>query len=737
MIVHNVTKEEFFTILKEANRKLDFDEIERAFIYAKKAHEGQKRDDGTPYLDHPVGTAVTLAKMGMDTTTIVAGLLHDLAEDTTISLDTIRRDFGDDVFVLVRGATKINNPTTYNREENQIKTLQRMFLAMAKDIRSVLVKLADRMNNMETLEVKSRDKQREIAEQTLDIYAPIANRLGMGEMKGQLEDIAFRYLYPVEFDWVEKYAYRDIQRRLKVVDDLQSVVQDVLKDAKIDVVATDGRVKHKYSLYRKLLRYNKDLDQIHDLVALRVIVPDISTCYEVLGILHNNYQPLPGRIKDYISTPKPNGYQSLHTTVQVQKDEVVEFQVRTAEMHQRAEYGIAAHWHYEEKTLAHVLGKRHSVKPSKKELEWVKALSKWRNEVQDSDEYFESLKIDFFKDRIYVRSPRGDIFDLPEGSTPLDFAYRVHTEVGHKYAGAKVNGRIVKMSQELHNNDVVEILTTKNADGPNRKWMDFVKTSNARAKIRNWLRDKNPTENIEIGKQILDRRIQFLTKLKLSTFIERLTDEDLQRVLDAVEASDFDHLYEALGNGSTTIETIQEKIQRNDPLLFGRIVKLAVHEGLKKEKVHRIDNTKKIRVVVNNDPSLQSSLALCCKPTKKDAITGYLTKKKGIVVHQNDCENLDGNLDKSKFIRAVWEEQFAEQRTITIKALVQRKPGSLRDMTSEIENSGLNVSNIKAGLLNEKQGYVRVQIFVDDITQLEDLCRKIEKLDYVDEVARI
>lgn len=713
--------------------------IEEAYDYAERAHHDQLRENGDPFITHPAACAMKLAEMGLDTTTIVAGLLHDAVEDTEITVADIRKAFGDEVAHLVRACTKIKHkqPEEYKREDWQVQTLQRMFLAMAKDIRAVIVKLADRLHNMQTLGAKKDPASRKrIAQQTMDIYAPIANRLGIGELKGELEDLAFQHLYPKEYEWVERFAYKDREMRKELVSELQGKIQELLEGADIKLIRTDGRIKHKYSLYKKLQRYGRDLDQIYDLVALRILVPDEGSCYEALGIIHEHFKPIPGRIKDYIATPKPNGYRSLHTVVSIQPGVNVEFQIRTPQMHREAEFGVAAHWSYDEKKhfFANAKDKPHV---SKKDLAWINQLSRWKYQVKDQDEYVESLKIDFFENRIYVRTPRGDIFDLPQGATPLDFAYRVHTEVGNKYVGAKINGHIVRMNYELQNDDVVEILTDKNSLGPKRKWVEFVKTSNARNKIRATLRTKDPEENRRIGHEILDKHYRVIAKMTAEKFFERLAESELNRFFSALGIDDLSDYYEHIGNGSITIDQANDKIRKRDPELLEKLHSI-VEESFKQEQIHKPDkgSPKEIFVVVDNDESIISHKAKCCNPKAHDPIIGYITNKKGIMVHHENCANMSERRDESKVIPVSWVEKYKEQRLVRIRIVVERKTGVLRDLASEIANNKIGIVDIKAGLINPKQAIMDIQILVDSLKDLNEVFQSLESLEFVERVER-
>lgn len=474
-------REELMDFIREQVPDADFELLERAYDFAEQAHAGQMRKSGSPYFDHPKATAYRLAAFRMDDQTIAAGLLHDVPEDTEYSLKDIKKEFGSEVAFLVEGVTKLGK-LKYRGIQRYVENLRRMFVAMAQDIRVIVIKFADRIHNLETLSALPAEKQRRIALESLEIYAPIANRLGMGDVRGQLEDLAFPYVYPEEYQWLVKTIEMERQQKEKVVTKLQNVVDRALDEHHVPYISVHGRAKHLYSLYKKLLRHNRDLTKIYDLVALRVIVPDVSRCYETLGIIHKICPPLKGRIKDYIAQPKPNGYRSLHTTVFTPTGEIAEIQIRTPDMHEEAEYGIAAHWHYKEMDR---------IKMPKEKLGWIEQLAKFQKEIKDEEQYLESLKIDLFQTRIFVFTPRGDVIDLPEDATPIDFAYHIHTDIGHKCAGAKINEQMVALDTKLKSGDVIEILVDKNRKLPNPDWVEMVKTHSAKRHILSKLNRKD------------------------------------------------------------------------------------------------------------------------------------------------------------------------------------------------------------------------------------------------------
>ncbi len=534
-----ISLEDIVKAARVHNSRVDSKLLKRAFDFAFLAHTGQKRKSGEDYIQHPLHTAYTLAKMGMGEETMVAGLLHDVAEDTGVNLEEVKKEFGEEVAFLVSGVTKISNvrlseeraKNSWERDKNAdgevdrkslsiekkdkkikneekhkelqkldreyvyLENLRRMILAMAADIRIILIKLADRLHNMQTLDILPPNKQYRIAKETMEIYAPIANRLGMGGIKGMLEDLAFAYVLPKKYQEIEKMTRGEFRQKEKIVARAIEEMREVLGKERLKTIDIHGRAKHMYSLYHKLVRHNMNISRVYDLVAIRIIVPEIANCYEVLGVIHKHYRPLIGRIKDYISLPKPNGYRSLHTTIFGPGKEIIEVQIRTPQMHYEAEFGIASHWVYTEQKsfYSYFLPKSRPAKPiNLKELEWVKQLQNWHKEIGgDPKEFFQSLKIDFFQDRIFAFTPKGDVINLPEGATPVDFAYMVHTEIGHSCIGAKVDGQKVSLDYKIHNGEVVNIISNRSKKNPDVGWLDFVKTSQARSKIRGWIKKNN------------------------------------------------------------------------------------------------------------------------------------------------------------------------------------------------------------------------------------------------------
>ncbi len=485
------TFEDIKALVLKNNPNADVGLLQRAYEFASKAHAGQKRLDGSDYIEHTVATAYTLAQMNIDLDTVVAGLLHDLPEDTSVTIEEVEREFGPDVARLVRGVTKLGT-IKYRGLERYAENLRKMFVAMAEDIRVVIIKLADRLHNLSTLDPLPPVKQQRIAKETLEIYAPIANRLGIGELKGKLEDLAFRYVYPEEYRWTVEVAKTRLEDQIGYTNTVIERVKELLTENQIAPMSVHARMKHYYSLYKKLQRKDMDINKVYDLVAIRVIVPDEAACYHTLGLIHAHWKPMPGRIKDYIAQPKPNGYRSLHTTVFGDDGRIVEFQIRTPEMHDHAEYGIAAHWRYTESgsTPTEENGSGSKIQLPPEQLKWISELLSWQKDISDNEQYLAALKIDIFQNRIFVFTPKGDVIDLPEEATPVDFAYHIHSDVGSRCSGARVNEKIVPLETKLVSGDVVEIIIDKNRKGPSEDWLKFAKTHMAREHIRNYLRKK-------------------------------------------------------------------------------------------------------------------------------------------------------------------------------------------------------------------------------------------------------
>lgn len=605
----------------------DLSIIEKAYNFAEKAHEGQSRISGEPYFIHPVAVASILARLELDIPTIAGGLLHDVVEDTKITLVELEKEFGVEIAQLVDGVTKLSRIEFRSKEEQQVENLRKMFLAMAKDIRVVLIKLADRLHNMRTLKHQSAWKQREIAEETLEIFAPLAHRLGIFAIKWELEDLAFRYLEPEQYYHLVEGISMKRREREAYIDQVMNILKERLVEVgiKADI---QGRPKHFYSIYKKMKEQGKELSEIYDLIAVRVIVESIKDCYGALGIVHTLWKPIPGRFKDYIAMPKPNMYQSLHTTVMGPQGEPFEIQIRTFEMHRTAEFGIAAHWKYKE-------GGKGGSKDFDQRLAWLRQILEWQTELRDAREFMETLKIDVFSDVVFVFTPKGDVFELPAGSVPIDFAYRIHSDVGHRCIGSKVNGRIVPLDYTLKNGDIVEILTSKQANGPSRDWLKLVKTSQAKNRIRQWFRKEKREENIARGKEILEKELK-----KQGLEPGELFKSD--RILEVSKRFNFnnpDEFFATLGDGA--LSPIQVIARVKDDIYKGKKLpdeSILTELPAEKKSTGYGKASQGIRVRGVDDVLIR--LSRCCNPLPGDPIVGYVTRGRGVSVHRADCPNV-------------------------------------------------------------------------------------------------
>jgi len=689
--------------------------VKEAFEFAARAHDGQKRGTGEPYIIHPLSTAVTVAEMELGCDAICAALLHDVAEDTAFTLEDIEKKFGKAVAFLVDGVTKLGKvrfprditEESFADEENRarVETYRKMFLATACDVRVVIIKLADRLHNMQTLEGVIPRKRYRIAKETLEIYAPIASRLNMGSMRGKLEDLAFQNVYPEEYERTKKIVQTKFKEREKVINEVKKILSKSLKQEGV-LAEIHGRSKHLYSLYKKLVKYDNDFSQIYDLVALRVIVDSIPDCYRVLGIVHSLWKPLVGRIKDYIAMPKPNGYRSIHTTVFAAGGNIVEIQIRTREMHEEAEFGLAAHWFYSEKKIAQKV-------PGK--MSWVKELAERQKDFAP-EEFEETLKIDFFGDRIFVYSPKGDLYDLPEGATPLDFAYEVHSSLGHRTAGAKVNQQMVGLDYKLSSGEIVEIITSKK-ENPNRGWLDIAQTSKARTHIRAFLRKQNFGKLAKTGEDIINKELEHLGQ---GNWLD-LDAAKVEKLRDSFSVKTAPEILVGLAEGRFSATQILRRL------------------GLEKEILGR----RKIKQYLSADSwgaekmlgGIKYSLAVCCKPIASDEITGYVSSGKQIAIHRKGCKSLS-RLDPLRLIELNWQKiQNVYRVPITIFAL--DRVGLLYDISGIFARNNVNIFGVRNSKADE-EGNVEIQITaeVDSLENLEKLLAELPKIQGVKRAIR-
>ena len=678
-------------LLNQHRPQQDINEIEEAFVFAAKLHAGQYRISEEPYIIHPVEVAKILTDLMMDKHTIIAALLHDIIEDTGTAPETIKEKFGEDVLNLVQGVTKLGKYQFKSKEERQAENFRRMFIAMANDVRVIFLKLADRLHNMRTLNYMAAAKQQKIAQETLDIFAPLANRLGIGKIKAELEDLSLRYLNPEKYFEIAQLVALKKAERDATIQVLVEKIGQMLKQHKIKA-AISGRSKHYYSIYAKMKRQNIAFHELYDISAVRVIVNSINECYEVLGIIHSQFKPIPGRFKDYIAMPKSNLYRSLHTSVLGPKSKPIEVQIRTHEMHQVAEYGVAAHWKYKEK------GSQKANADTDIQFSWMRKLAEMEKDVSSASEYVESVKLDLFSDQVFAFTPMGDVIDLPKDATPVDFAFRIHTDVGFRITGALVNGRICPLSTKLHNGDIVEIMTSK-TPAPRLDWLNFVVTKLAQSKIKQWYKKNKREEHITIGHNMLEAEIG---KAK---FDEILKSQELKQIAEAMNYSCVDDLLAALGYGETTVNKITNRIKKSvdtdQPIIS--------HSKTKKSK--------------NDIVGLEGMLyyfAKCCTPVPGEPIVGVVTRSKGVSIHRVDCASLD-NVPEERLIDIKWADKGLNKTYVaSIRIDVQDKIGILKDVMIELTECNTNIAyaNIKSNPA-KKIGIIEMGIEVDNINRLK------------------
>ncbi|MEG1287374.1 MAG: bifunctional (p)ppGpp synthetase/guanosine-3',5'-bis(diphosphate) 3'-pyrophosphohydrolase [Clostridium sp.] len=719
--------------IKENCNNVDIAVVKRAYDLATEAHKEQRRESGEPYVIHPIDVATILSEMGMDTSTIVAGLLHDVIEDTHYTYEDISEMFNEEIANLIQGVTKLEKIEYKTKEEQQADNVRKMLLAMAKDIRVIIIKLADRLHNMRTLKFMKKEKQKQKAKETLDIYAPLAHRLGMSKIKWELEDLSFRYLHEEEYyDLVKQIAEKRVEREAYIADitlDLYNKLDDAGVDSDID-----GRPKHFYSIYKKMISKNKSIEQIFDLTAIRILVNSVKDCYGVLGIVHTVYKPIPGRFKDYIAMPKQNMYQSLHTTVIGPQGKTFEIQIRTFEMHKTAEYGIAAHWKYKE-------GDNHEEKDRDKgfgnKLTWLRDMLEWQTETSDAEEFIEGFKIDLFTDEIFLFTPKGVVLNLPNGGTPIDFAYRIHTDIGNRCVGAKVNGKIVPLDYKLKTGEIVEILTSKTAKGPNMDWLSIAKSNQAKSKIRQWFKKAKKEENLCKGKDIFEREL----KKQGVIYSEISKGEVYERIIKRNNIHSMDDLYAAIGVGilsaSTYISKLKEdNIIEKEKLSQEEVIK-NIDEHISKGEKKSADNNYGITVKGLNN--LMVRFAKCCNPVPGDDIQGYITKGRGISVHRGDCVNLGSLMehDKEKVVEVSWGTAKGIGYVAEIQVKAEDRMGILSDIMMIITESKLQLNSLNATSSKGNIAVVNIKVKIDTIEQLKEIMKKIRKLKGVMDVYRM
>ena len=709
--------------LRENHPGVDEELLRRAYLFSARQHRGQTRQSGEPYLVHPLEVANILADLNLDPTCVTTGLLHDIVEDTETSVEEIEEYFGPEIAHLVDGLTKISRLDHASTEERQALNMRKMLLAMVDDVRVVLVKLADRLHNMRTLEFLPGEKRRRISQETLDVYAPIAHRLGMARVRGELEDLAFKHLEPEEYQKLKELVESRRSRLDAFLDEVSRHILEMMADSSIHVVHIEGRIKRLYSIYQKLHRQHINIDQVYDLVAIRIITESVRDCYAALGVIHAAWKPIPGRFKDWIAIPRENFYQSLHTSVVGEGGQPFEVQIRTQEMQSIAEEGIAAHWKYKE-------GRRGTHTEEDEAFVWLKRLVEWQQEVGDSREFLDSLKLDLYPKEVYCFTPKGKVIELPRGATPVDFAFTIHTQVGLACTGAKVNGRIVPLRYQLRNGDVVEIMTSPSAH-PSRDWMNFAKTSRARSKIRHYLAESERVTAIEIGKKLFEKEAD---RFRLNTR-KLLSNGDLDRIAPDYGVARADDLLAAIGYGKILPRNVMSKLLPPD-----RVGELEQEKRPTLKQVVKRALGLQDRIVVKGVDDLMVYRARCCNPIRGEEIMGYITRGKGVAVHSNRCPNMPGLMvNPERLIEVEWmksDAQHASAYPVTVRLVTEDRPGMVADVTQAIAGVGTNIRDIRASLDEEGRGQLVLTAEIFDMKHLEKMTGALKSIRGVIDVER-
>jgi len=698
----------------------DFDLIRRAYIFSAKEHKGQLRASGEPYLTHPLEVSNVLAEMKMDAVTVSVGLLHDVVEDTLVSLEEVERTFGPDVAHIVDGVTKISQIHLTSKEEKQAENFRKMLLAMTDDIRVIMVKFADRLHNMRTLQHLSAERRVAIARETLDIYAPLANRLGMGKIRGELEDLSFSYLEPKSYQELKEVVERKRKSHEVFLAEVTRIVEAKMKEHGIPCLI-ESRVKRLYSIFLKLRKQRISIDEVYDLLALRIITDSVKSCYAALGVIHNTWRPVPGRIKDFISLPRPNGYQSLHTSV-IAGGQPFEVQIRTSEMHRVAEEGIAAHWKYKD-------GKLVADSKEDERVSWLRHLVEWQQEMKDPDDFMSTLKVDLYPEEVYTFTPKGKVITLPRDASPVDFAYAIHTEVGHNCVGAKINGRMVPLKTKLKNGDIVEI-TTQAGHRPSRDWLSFVKTSRARNKIRHWLTEQESEKAIDIGRRAFEKEAR---KFKLNPK-EVLESDKAKALLADYGAAKTDDLLSSIGYGKLSAKQIVARLLPDGTSDRPPDAESRLASAVK--KIFGIGGDAKLKVTGFDE--LLTYRAKCCNPIRGEEIIGYITRGKGVAVHSKNCPNVQNLMyDSARKIEVEWAgvSPAAEAYAVPLTIMTENRTGMLAEIAAAVADVGSNIVNAEARAVDGR-GFVDLVVEIPDKKHLEKVIASIQRIGGVFDVTR-
>ncbi|MCR6096971.1 bifunctional (p)ppGpp synthetase/guanosine-3',5'-bis(diphosphate) 3'-pyrophosphohydrolase [Salipaludibacillus agaradhaerens] len=725
-----MTSEQVFQKASEYLSDQDVAFVRKAYEMAEDAHREQYRKSGEPYIWHPIQVAGILVDLSMDPNTIAAAFLHDVVEDTDVPLEELAEQFGEEVAMLVDGVTKLGKIKYKSKEEQQAENHRKMFVAMARDIRVILIKLADRLHNMRTLKHLPPEKQRRIANETLEIFAPLAHRLGISTIKWELEDTSLRYLNPQQYYRIVNLMKKKRAEREDYINEVQTKIRERLE--KMNVKAEiNGRAKHIYSIYRKMVLQNKQFNEIYDLLAVRIIVDSIKDCYAVLGTIHTHWKPMPGRFKDYIAMPKANMYQSLHTTVIGPKGDPLEVQIRSEDMHKVAEFGVAAHWAYKEgKTV-------NDSESLETKMSWFREILEWQNDADDAQEFMESLKIDLFSDMVFVFTPKGDVIELPKGSVPLDFAFRIHTEVGNRCIGAKVNGKMVPLDHQLKTGDIVEVLTSKHSYGPSKDWLKITQSSHAKNKIRQWFKKERREENVEKGREQVEKEIE----KKGYKIKEVLTSENIERVADKFSFSTEEDMYAAVGYNGITAAQIVTRLtddirKKQDEEQESQTLTEAVKE-LKPQE--RKSSKTSAGVRVKGIDNLLIRLSRCCNPVPGDDIIGYITKGRGVSIHRKDCPNIADDETNSRLLPVEWEgnQEKPKNYNVDIEISGYDRRALLNDVLQAVAETKTNINAVSGRSDKNKMATIHMTISIQNISHLQRVVDRIKQISDIYSVRRI